>query len=641
MISRRGLLIAGTAVVAGTVSTAQAATAAPVGANTTGATGHRSLIPVAASDTPEQIIAKAAAVVPRPSQVAWQTREVTGFTHFGMNTFTNREWGSGCEDENTFAPPDVDIDQWMRVYRAAGMKQVMLTAKHHDGFVVYPTRYSNHSVVASPWWYRGGTPDLAARHARSGAAVARTTEPSAYWRIRSVGNVNPKGDILGTYLRAARAAGLKTGVYLSPADGAELPHDWHETFVAQIVAKHDAGTALSTEEQSTYDDRDRTPSGMGRYGSGSEVRTWTIPTLVPDDDRAEALRSGRLPRFRMRADDYNAYYLNQLYELFTQYGPIDELWLDGANPWASSGVSETYDFTAWFALIHALSPDTVTFAGPQGTRWVGNEAGRARASEWSVTPALADPATAHGETLLPGGPQTADLGSDAAITADGIRYLQWFPAEADVSVRPGWFWHPSQQPKSAAQLVQLYESSVGRNAVLLLNVPPATSGQVDPADVSVLTEFGHTIQQTYRHNLLSGARPAHLGRVVSDGKLTTSWSPSDGATSGSLELSTPAAVVFDRIRLGEDITRGQQVQRFAVDAWTGSDWTEIGSGTTIGYARILALPAPVTTERIRIRIEQARTTPHLATCGLFSSAPTKNTSTTAARNTADQDTAKQ
>jgi alpha-L-fucosidase len=625
MIDRRGFLTTSTAVAltatgltAGAAGTARAATPATAAgrAGAAGAVRPAPVIAVGPSDTPEQIIAKAALVVPRPPQVAWQERKVTGFTHFGMNTFTDREWGSGCEDEATFSPSAVEIDQWMRAYRAAGMKQVMLTAKHHDGFVVYPTRYTNHSVIASPWWYEGA-PDAPATAARARAAAARDTDGAAYWRIRGEGNVNPAGDILGGYMRAARAAGLKVGVYLSPADGAELPHAWHRTFVQQIVAKHDAGLPLSTEEQSTYDDRDRTPSGLGRYGSGSAVTARTIPTLVEGDDRAEAVAAGRLPSFRVTADDYNAYYLNQLYELFTQYGPIDELWLDGANPWTSSGVSEAYDFTTWFALIRALSPDTVTFAGPQGTRWVGNEDGEARLSEWSVTPATADPATAHGEGLLPQGAQAADIGSDAAITAPGVKYLQWFPAEADVSLRPGWFWHASEQPKTAAQLMDRYLTSVGRNAVLLLNVPPNTSGRVDDADVASLAEFGDAVGRTYARNLLEGARPAGTARVLTDGRLESSWSPPGRATTGTLELDLPRGTVFDQIWLGEDIRRGQHVQEFTLEIWDGAAWTALAEGTTIGYARILSVPVTADARRLRLTLVRSRGVPSLATLGLY------------------------
>ena len=250
---------------------------------------------------------------------------------------------------------------------------------------------------------------------------------------------------------------------------------------------------------------------------------------------------------------------------------------------------ETYDYTAWFRLLKALAPGTVVFGGPQGARWVGNEDGAARETEWSVTPATADPSTFHNEFLLPEGAQAADIGSRAKLTAPPVRYLQWFPAEADVSLRPGWFYHPEQQPKSAAQLVQRYESSVGRNAVLLLNDPPGPDGQIAAADVAALSAFGAAIRQTYGRNL--------------------------AARTGEFTVRSRGA--FDRIRLGEDITRGQQVELFAVDAWTGTSWRQITAGTTIGYSRILALPATVTANRVRVRVVQSRGTPHLAFLGLY------------------------
>jgi len=158
-----------------------------------------------------------------------------------------------------------------------------------------------------------------------------------------------------------------------------LPHDWFaNVYVPSIQAK--PPDQRSINEVATLEDLPGTPRGLGRYGSGSAIVARTIPTPVPGDDRA----GQDLPTFHVMADDYNAYYLNQLYEIFTQYGPIDELWLDGANPWSGSGIAEKYDFTTWFSMIHALSPDTVVFAGPQGTRWVGNEDGVARTTEWSV-----------------------------------------------------------------------------------------------------------------------------------------------------------------------------------------------------------------------------------------------------------------
>lgn len=587
------LPIALTGLAAAPADTAVAA-AAPV-TDCTGPIRPASVLPVEPCDTPDRVIDKAAHIVPRPANLAWQRKEVTAFTHFGMNTFTDREWGSGAEDEATFDPGRVDAEQWMRAYKAAGAKQAMFTIKHHDGFVLYPTRYSDHSVIASPWWVRtAGCADAGAvAAARAGAAAARGTDASAYWQVRSAGCENPDGDLLGTYVRAARAAGLKVGVYISPADGAELPHAWHQDYVAQVVAKHDAGQRLSTEEQATYDDRDRAPAGMGRYGNGSPIAQRTIPTLVRNDDRAGDVAAGRLPSFKVATDDYNAYYLNQLYELLTQYGPFDELWLDGANPWSSSGITETYDYTAWFRLLKALAPNTVVFGGPQGARWVGNEDGTARETEWSVTPATADPSTFHNEFLLPEGAQAADIGSRAKLTAPAVRYLQWFPAEADVSLRPGWFYHPDQQPKSAARLVQLYESSVGRNAVLLVNVPPGPDGRIADADLASLTAFGAAIERTY--------------------------GGSSNLATRSGEFGARARGAFDRIRLGEDITRGQQVERFAVDVWAGQEtgWRQIAAGTTIGYSRILTLPAPVTADRVRVRIEQSRGTPHLAFFGLY------------------------
>jgi alpha-L-fucosidase len=564
-----------------------------------------SVLPVVPCDDPGRVVDKAAHIVPRPANLAWQRKEVTAFTHFGMNTFTDREWGSGAEDEATFDPARVNVEQWMRAYKAAGAKQAMFTIKHHDGFVLYPTRYSDHSVIASPWWVRtegcAAASEVAAARAR--AAAARATDASAYWQVRAAGCENPQGDLLGTYVRAARAAGLKVGVYISPADGAELPHAFHQDYVRQIVAKHDAGQPLTIEEQATYDDRDRAPAGLGRYGNGGPVTERTIPTLVNGDDRARDVAAGRLPSFKVTTDDYNAYYLNQLYELLTQYGPFDELWLDGANPWSSAGITETYDYPAWFRLLRSLAPDTVVFGGPQGARWVGNEDGVARETEWSVTPATADPSTFHNEFLLPEGAQAADIGSRDKLTAPSVRYLQWFPAEADVSLRPGWFYHADQRPKSPAQLVQRYESSVGRNAVLLLNVPPGPDGRIADADLAALTAFGASIRRTYGRNLAT--------------------------RTGEFTVRSRAA--FDRIRLGEDITRGQQVERFTVDAWTEpgtatgpgaaagarAGWRQIAAGTTIGYSRILALPAPVTADRVRVRIQQSRGTPHLAFLGLY------------------------
>lgn len=573
MTSRRAMLTAGGAVVVAGALHETAAAAAPAAAKSA------SILPVEPTDGMDRILRKAARIVPRPAQVTWQRQEITAFTHFGMNTFTNREWGSGMEVETRFDPPALDVDQWMRAYRAMGAKQVMLTAKHHDGFVLYPSRYTPHSVANSAW----------------------------------------HGDVLGAYVTAARAAGLRVGVYLSPADGSELPHDWFaNVYVPYVLAK--PADQRTPNEQATVDDLPGAPRGLGRYGNGSAVTARTIPTLVDGDDRAAAVRSGKLPTFHVEADDYNAYYLNQVYEIFTQYGPIDEFWLDGANPWSGTGITEDYDFTTWFSMIATLSPDTVIFAGPQGTRWVGNEDGAARTTEWSVVADSADPATTHGEEILIGGAQAADLGSRYVLADPSVEYVQWFPAEADVSIRPGWFYHPDESPKSAGTLVDIYHTSVGRNAVLLLNVPPGTDGRIADADLASLTAFGDALTATYGTSLLAGnARDPHdaVFAALTDDRLGTAWQPPSGAVAGTVTLDLATSVTLDQLRLGEDITRGQLVEEFVVDAWTGSAWTRIARATTIGYSRILVLDSPVTTDRLRVQILDARATPRLSFVGAY------------------------
>lgn len=504
---------------------------------------------VEACDSPERIIEKAANIVPTAGQLAWQQREVTAFTHFGMNTFTGREWGSGTEDEKLFAPKSIDADQWMRAYKAAGIKQVMLTVKHHDGFVLYPSRYTDHSVALSP-----GSPDVVA-----------------------------------LYVKAARKAGLKVGLYLSPSDGAELPHAWHADWVETIRAKEAAGESLSLPERMALEDGDRAPAGQGRFGNGSAVTERTIPTLVPGDDRAARVKSGKLPTFKVKADDYDAYYLNQLYEIFTQYGPVEELWLDGANPWSGSGITQKYDVKQWFDMVKALSPNTVVFQGPQGVRWVGNESGVARETEWSVTPHTTDPWTGLGS--LPNDSTDPDIGSRDRLLEPGVNYLQWYPAEADVSNRPGWFYHPQEKPKTPAQLMDLYEKSVGRNASLLLNVPPAPDGRIADEDVTSLTAFGAGLRRTYGTDV---------------------------------RKKGPGPYTFDRVAVREDIRHGQRVEKFAVEARINGTWQRIADGTTIGHERILPLPAAVTATAVRVKVLETRAKPHLGATTLhLTAAPDK------------------
>ncbi|MBO1337946.1 alpha-L-fucosidase [Streptomyces sp. VRA16 Mangrove soil] len=543
MTSRRQILgaLGATPVIATLGSAgAHASAAAPAQAPAAGESRVRpaSIIAISAEDTPEQIIAKAANVVPRKGQLAWQRREITAFTHFGMNTFTNREWGSGAEDEATFSPTAVDADQWIRTYKAMGAELAMITAKHHDGFTLFPSRYTPHSILKSP-----GQPNVVRR-----------------------------------YVEAARAHQLRVGIYLSPSDGSELPHAWHATWIASLRKKQAEGGTLTSVELTALADGDRAPGGLGRFGNGSAVKEHTIPTLVEGDDRADDVRSGKLPTFTVHVNDYDAYYLNLVYELFTEYGPLDEFWLDGANPWADAGITQEYRFDAWFRVISGLSPDTVVFGGPTGIRWVGNESGIGRETEWSVVPTTADPWTYHGEWLLPHGPTAADIGSRARLTEPGVTHLSWFPAEADVSNRPGWFHHPGQQPKTADQLFDLYEKSVGRNTTLLLNVPPSKAGTIDAEDVAELTAFGQRVRKVYGGPVARNA---------------------DGTTT------------FDRVAVREDIEYGQRVEEFAVEAEIDGVWGRIATGTTIGHQRILPLAAPVTASRVRVRVLASRAEPRL------------------------------
>ncbi|HZX06822.1 alpha-L-fucosidase [Kribbella sp.] len=405
----------------------------------------------------------ASAVRPSARQIAWQRQELTAFVHFGPNTFTDLEWGTGLDDPAAFAPSALDCSQWVSTLVSAGFKSVILTAKHHDGFCLWPSKFLDHSVAAS------------------------------YGR-----------DVVGELSAACQAAGLGFGVYLSPAD-------LHQ---------------------------EKAPGGY--YGNGSPA--------VPS----------RIGEFEYVVDDYNRFYLNQLHELLTSYGPIAEVWLDGANPTSST---QTYAFEAWFDLIRRLAPDATIAVGGPDVRWVGNEDGFARETEWSVVPFR------DGRMLAE---QTAPdiAGPELIAQADELR---WYPAEVDVSIRPGWFYHAAEDGavKSVAELLDIYRRSVGRNAVLLLNIPPDRRGLFADPDVEALAGFGDAIRSYY-----------------------------------DTPLDLPGTLnVLD---LREDISQGQQVESFAVDAFVEGAWQEIATGTTIGHRRLLPLTTPVTADDLRLRILSTR-----------------------------------
>lgn len=450
--------------------------------------------------------AMAARVVPHPRQLEWQNLEMTAFIHFTINTFTDKEWGSGDESPELFNPPSLDTDQWVRVLSEAGMKMVIITAKHHDGFCLWPTKTTSHSVASSPWQEGGG-------------------------------------DVIRQLKDACDKYGMRFGIYLSPWD----------------------------RNAKCYGD---SPS-------------------------------------------YNRFFMDQLTELLTWYGEVDEVWFDGANGEGADGRRQEYDWQAYYDLIRKLQPDAVTAVMGEDVRWVGTESGYGRETEWSVT-ALAPGGTPASRAInesLALSPTSDDLGSSNLLRKAGGVY--WYPAEVDVSIRPGWFWHASQDSlvKSVDELAEIYLSSVGRNAVLLLNVPPDNRGLITDNDIRSLNGLKKWIDDLYSNDLLNGARPYGSGASAAiDDDNTTSWSPQRDRVASFV----PAiAATFNIAMLQEDISQGQRVEKFIIEALTDDHWDTIATGTTIGYKRLIRFPE-VKADEIRLTIVSARATPHISTFALYS-----------------------
>jgi alpha-L-fucosidase len=450
--------------------------------------------------------------VPSARQLAWEQREFCGFLHFTVNTFTDKEWGYGDESETVFNPTNFDADQIVRTARDAGMKELILTCKHHDGFCLWPSAYTEHSVKHSPWQ-------------------------------------NGHGDVVRAISNACHRYGLKFGVYLSP---------W---------------------------DRNR-----GDYGTPA----------------------------------YIIHFRNQLRELLTGYGPIAEVWLDGANGGNGyyGGARETrtidrktyYDWPTTISLIRELQPGACVFsdAGPD-IRWVGNESGGAGETCW---------ATLNRQDFAPGMADSARLNRGDRPGTD------WLPAECDVSIRPGWFYHASEnaQVKTPQQLVDLYFDSVGRGAGLLLNIPPDRRGQIAAPDVNSLSKFRKILDATFKHNLarnadvtasdVRGEDPQFAARNVVVSRPDTYWSTDDEVTNASVVLTFKQPVTFNVVRLREYLPLGQRVEGFALDAWQNGDWIQFAAGTSIGNCRLIRSPE-ITTEKVRLRITQAPVCPAIAELSLF------------------------
>lgn len=439
--------------------------------------------------------------------------ELTAFVHFSINTFTDKEWGYGDESPALFAPTALDPHQWTKTLKAAGFKSLILTCKHHDGFCLWPSAHTTHSIQNSP--YKMG-----------------------------------KGDLVKEVSDAAKKAGLYFGVYLSP---------W---------------------------DRNRAD-----YGSPA----------------------------------YIEYYRQQLKELFTQYGPVVEMWFDGANGGDGyyGGAKEKrqingqyyYDWPNTLRLVSSLQPNVIFFsdAGP-GVRWVGNEKGIAGTTNWN---------TLSTDTLYAGKAGIENLLNTGSPDGD-----KWVPAEVDVSIRPGWFWHEKENDKvkTPEQLFDIYLSSVGRGSNLLLNIPPDKRGLFHENDVKALQGFRAILNKEFALNLAAKARvtathtrskdAAFSPLNITDGKADTYWATRDEHTTGSYTIALRQPQKVKYIVLQEYIQLGQRVKSFEVEAWTNQTWKKIADGTTIGYKRILKVN-PIVTDKIRVNILGAKACPVISNTEVY------------------------
>ncbi len=449
--------------------------------------------------------------IPTPRQLAWHDMEFYGFLHFTVNTFTDKEWGYGDEAESVFQPTAFDADQIARTAKDAGMSGLILTTKHHDGYCLWPSQYTEHSVKNSPW--KGG-----------------------------------QGDVVREMSQACRKIGLKFGVYLSP---------W-----------------------------DRNHKDYAR-------------------------------------PEYLTYYRQQLRELLTKYGDVFTVWFDGANGGDGfyGGAKETrridnrtyYDWENTWKIVRELMPNAVLFsdAGPD-FRWVGNERGIAGDPCW---------ATLNAAGRHPGG-------TSQSLNSGERPGTHWIPAECDVSIRPGWFYHPKEdnRVKSSAELLRIYYNSVGRGACLNLNLPPDRRGQIHENDVKSLQEFRRALDQTFATDF---ARPAKMTASnirggekrfstenLSDGLRSTYWATDDSVTTPELVLDLGQPTTFNVVSVREYLPLGQRVEAFALDQWKDGRWEEFAKGTSIGNRRLLRTN-PVTTDKVRFRITQASVCPAIAELGLF------------------------
>ena len=442
-----------------------------------------------ASNDLKEFLRQAAHVTPSPRQLQWYEREFYAFVHFSPNTYTGLEWGRGDEDERIFNPTELDCDQWVEAVKSAGMKGLILTAKHHDGFCLWPSRYTEHSVKNCP----------------------------------------VKVDVVREAAEACRRGGIAFGFYLSP---------W------------DRNSPL--------------------YGTAA----------------------------------YNEYYQNQLTELLTEYGDIFCVWLDGACGEGPNGRKQVYDFPGIIRLVRKYQPNAVIFQdGGPDVRWIG----RARRSGWAVVPhelckLSPQTQTGPGPWYVPGADQLdyvyntqENLGVAEQIARSAG--LNFCGAEVDMSIRPGWFYHPEEAPHSVERLMQAYLNSVGHNACLNLNIPPMPNGKFDDRDVQRLRELGSALKAAFGRELAKGRPLRRIDRPAGD------------QCEFLLELARAEDVRY--IELREPIEKGQRISEYFIEwrdengQWSGPFGTI--EGTTVGHRQIHdRSAAPIRTDALRVLVTSAR-----------------------------------
>ncbi len=431
--------------------------------------------------------------VPTKEQLAWHEKEFYLFIHFGPNTFTNKEWGEGNEDPSIFNPSALDCEQWARIARKAGAKGIILTAKHHDGFCLWPSKLSTHTVRESKWQ-------------------------------------NGKGDVVKALSDACKKTGIEMGVYISPWD-----------------------------------------RNHPLYGT----------------------------------PEYNDVYLSSMKELLTGYGKFFELWWDGANGEGPNGRKQQYDFTRFRDSAFTWQPQLMIFSdiGPS-IRWCGNEKGMINSTNWD----LLDTA---GFTPGHGAPPTDTL------NRGNVNGKNWIPAEADVSIRPGWFYHAEEDSKvkSPETLFDLYLHSVGNGGNLLLNVPPDRTGRINAVDSAALMGFREIRERAFASDLVRGSSVSSntsnhkdLAKLV-DNNISTYWS-SDRALNTQLVVELKQTKKINTIVLEEMIQYGQRVKTFTIEVYDGHDYQRVFSGTTIGRKKIAQFK-DCETNKIRITIGNAKAAPVL------------------------------